>query len=122
MSLVAAVSTVCIISGLQNFAAAGAFDAFFAVVLQQRLGLNARGITSTYSALSTISFLVSAFAAAPAQRKLGPVATCLLGLTCVASGLGGIGCPASSIGALNDARTSAGIGGRLKSPGASSSV
>ena len=36
------------------------------------------------------------------------------------SGLGGIGCPASSIGALNDARTSAGIGGRLKTRASSS--
>ena len=95
--LVTAVATVCVISGLFNFGSAP-FDSFFPSLLKALAGLDEGGIGKAKAALASLSLLVSATLSAPLQRKIGAVATCILGLVCSAVGLAGVAAAASVSG------------------------
>jgi len=90
VSLVAGVVSVCIVSGLKDFGAS-AFDAFFAVLLKQRVGLDTRSISLAYSGLNCLSLSVSTLMASRCIRLLGPVLACCTGLALISLGLLGVG-------------------------------
>ena len=84
--LVAAVTTVCIISALFN-AGSAPFDAFFPSLIKDVAGLDEGGIGKAKAALATLSLLVSATLSARTQKRFGAVATCVAGLSASAIGL-----------------------------------
>ena len=56
----------------------------------RRRSLDEGGIGKAKALLSTLSLLISATVAAPIQRRIGAVATCVLGLSASATGLAGL--------------------------------
>lgn len=93
--LVSAVATVCLVSALFN-AGSAPFDAFFPSLMKNLAGFDEGGIGQAKAALASLSLVVSAGLAAPLQRRLGAVVTCVLGLLCSAAGLGGVAVVASA--------------------------
>jgi len=88
-SMPTAVVIICAVSALLN-CGASTFDAFFPSLLKVRLGLNVRAIGAAYTMLASLSFLVSAAVSAPAQRRLGSVVSCAVGLSFISGGLFGL--------------------------------
>jgi MFS family permease len=88
--LVTAVATVCIVTGLFSCGAA-TFDSYFGVLAMDRLGIDTRTLGMCFTALSSLSFLVSTACSAAVLRRLGAVRTCCLGLLAAGSGLVGLG-------------------------------
>lgn len=98
--LVTAVATVCVVSALFN-CAASPFDSFFPSLIKDLAGIDEVGIGRVKAALASLSLLVSATVSARVQKRLGAVATCVIGLTVSSLGLAGLGlAAAASTGAL----------------------
>ncbi len=85
-SLWTGVATVCLISFLFNVGDS-TFHAFFSALLRDGIGMDTKRIGLSYTIFACISFLISTTVTSPCLSKLGPVVTCIIGLTAVASGL-----------------------------------
>jgi len=92
-----AVATIVAVSALEN-AGASSWDAFGALMLQQRFGLDARGVGLLFTSLAGISLATSAFGFNLVRQSFGIVATSVIGLLLIAAGLGGIGASTTSLG------------------------
>lgn len=95
-ALATAVATVCIVSGLFS-CGASTFDSYFGVLAQDRFGMDTQTLGYTFTALSSISFLVSTCVSTAALRSLGTVTTCVVGLLAAGMGLLSIGAVTSSM-------------------------
>lgn len=88
------VASVCVVSGLFN-AGDATFHAFFSALLRDRGGLGAADIGLVYTGLACVSLAVSTSGVGVRLlRRSGPVATCVTGLTGVATGLLALGAAA----------------------------
>ena len=85
-----AVATICTTSFLYN-AGQSTFDSFFPLLLSKKLAMNPTQIGGLLTALSAVSFTVSATLFAPVQKVLGLTKTTVMGLSLVALGLVAIG-------------------------------
>lgn len=87
--LVAAVATIVCVSSLEN-AGSAAWDAFGPLVAQRTYGLGPRALGGLLTAGACASFVVSTTLFEPISKRLGIVATAVLGLGFVGSGLLGV--------------------------------
>ena len=85
-----AVATICVTSFLYN-AGQSTFDSFFPLLLSKKLAMAPTQIGALLTALSAVSFTVSATLFAPTQKFFGLTKTTVIGLTLVAIGLVCIG-------------------------------
>ena len=85
-SLWTGVATVCLVSFLFNVGDS-TFHAFFSALLRDGIGMDTQRIGLSYTIFACISFVVSTTLTSPCLSKLGPVVTCIIGLTAVGSGL-----------------------------------
>jgi len=84
--LITAIATVCCVSSLYNCGSA-TFSAFFGPLAQDLCGVGVQQIGFAHTLLASVSFATSTLFAAQAQRALGTVFTCALGLGIVATSL-----------------------------------
>lgn len=85
-----AVATICFTSFLYN-AGQSTFDSFFPLLLSKKLAYTPTQIGALLTALSMVSFTVSATVFAPTQKLFGLTKTTVIGLALVAIGLFSIG-------------------------------
>ena len=78
-NLAMAVATICVMSSLEN-AGAACWDAFGAVLAQQRFNLDARGVGLMLTGGACVSFTVSTMCFDRVRSKIGLVNTAVLGL------------------------------------------
>lgn len=83
------VATVCVVSFLFNVGDS-TFHAFFSALLRDNLGLDAHTIGLSYTIFACMSFSVSTTSSSRLVKKLGPVATCVAGLSAIGMGLMGL--------------------------------
>eukprot|EP00591_Stephanopyxis_turris_P000619 CAMPEP_0195508478 /NCGR_PEP_ID=MMETSP0794_2-20130614/1679_1 /TAXON_ID=515487 /ORGANISM="Stephanopyxis turris, Strain CCMP 815" /LENGTH=472 /DNA_ID=CAMNT_0040635451 /DNA_START=266 /DNA_END=1681 /DNA_ORIENTATION=- len=84
--ILAGVASVCVISFLFNVGDS-TFHAFFAAIMKDRVGLDTREIGLSYTIFACLSFTVSATMSSRCVRELGPVPTCIAGLSACGAGL-----------------------------------
>jgi MFS family permease len=84
------VASVCLVSFLFNVGDS-TFHAFFSQLLKEQANLDAQRIGLVYTLLACVSFSVSTTGAGAILRKLGPVLTCVAGMSCISAGLFGMG-------------------------------
>jgi len=99
-ALVTAVATVCVVSGLFS-CGASTFDSYFGVLAQDRFGMDTKMLGYTFTALSSVSFLVSTLVSTRVLRSLGTVTTCVVGLLAAGAGLLSIGAVTSTMTGVN---------------------
>ena len=95
-NLAAAVATICAMSALEN-AGSACWDAFGAVLAQQRFGLDARGVGLMLTSGACISFAVSTTCFDRVRSRVGLVNTAVIGLALIAAGLGTVGAATGSL-------------------------
>ncbi|KAJ8604852.1 hypothetical protein CTAYLR_001081 [Chrysophaeum taylorii] len=97
--LLAAVATIVCVSTLEN-AGSATWDAFGAVVAQQRYGLGPSEVGALLTAGACASFAVSTLAFDRVSRAVGIVPTAVFGLALVGLGLVGVGAASTSLHAF----------------------